>query len=319
MTVEGAAGVLLRAVPGARKVAAVAGAGVYSEVKRRWLSCARTEVLRMKTKVSLLALVIGTAPVFAQEPRTGVSHPDTTAITVTPDEVATPAVKPSAAIPMTAQPQPEPVYGAYVPYRGTAKADDEAASTDVDGRIVTSVEDRPGELREGTLLRARIQQRLSTGRTEPGAEFTAELTEPVMKDGRVILPTGAVVRGRVTAVHGGRRISGAAEMHLEARSVELPDGTRYRIHAQLIDTDQMAHTKVDHEGSLVRRDHPKETLAAVGLATGSGAVAGAVVGGGVGAAVGAGIGAGASAVVWLKEDPCIFSTLLEPTRRFGCS
>ena len=265
----------------------------------------RFEVLLMKTTISLLALAIGTAPVFAQEPRTGVSHPDTATIAVTPDEETTPVRKPSAAIPMTATPQQEPVYGAYVPYRGsasTAKADDEAMGHDADGQIVTAVEDRPGELGEGTLLRARTKQGLSTTRTEVGTEFTAELTDAVMKDGRVILPAGAVVHGRVTTVHGGRRISGAAMLHLEARSVVLPDGTRYAIHAQLIDTDQMAHTKVDQEGSLVRRDHPKETLAAMGLATGGGAVAGAVVGGGVGAIVGAGIGAGASTIVWLKED-----------------
>ena len=157
-------------------------------------------------------------------------------------------------------------------------------------------------MREGTLIRARLVQKLSTISTEPGTRFTALLAEPVEKDGRVVMPMGSTIEGRVTTVHSGRRISGAAMIHLEADSVMLPDGTRYNAHLQLIDTDQTRRTKVDGEGSLIRRDHPKETLAAVGLATGGGAAAGALIGGGVGAAVGAGIGAGAGTILWLKTD-----------------
>ena len=164
------------------------------------------------------------------------------------------------------------------------------------------MEEHPGEVREGTLLRAHIRQSLSTLTTVPGSIFTAELSEPVEKDGRVVLPIGAVIEGRVTEVHGGRRISGRATLHLEPRTVTLPDGTHYMIHAQLIDTSQEAHTSVDREGTLIRKDHPRETLATVGLAAGGAAAAGAVMAGGVGAAVGAGVGAGAGAFLWLKQD-----------------
>ena len=118
----------------------------------------------------------------------------------------------------------------------------------------------------------------------------------------MILPIGSMVEGRVTEVHSGRRISGRAALHLEVHDVTLPDGTHYVIHAQLIDTDQYDHSNVDSEGTLVRRDHPKETLAAMSVATGGAAAAGAMMGGGVGALVGAGIGAGASTILWLKQD-----------------
>jgi hypothetical protein len=120
--------------------------------------------------------------------------------------------------------------------------------------------------------------------------------------GQVIIPTGSVVHGRVTVVRGGRRISGAAAIHLLPESVTLPDGTQYTIHAQVIDTDQSNATRVDEEGTILRRDHPASTLAAMSLTTGGAAAAGAVVGGGVGALVGAGIGAGVSTVWWLKQD-----------------
>lgn len=281
----------------------------------------------MKIRLTTVTIALASLPALAQSARTGVSNPDPVSISAETDEgVKVEGGKPSAAIPATTIPataaspaKPRPltrretgrgdgeVYGAYVPYRGGAaatSAEGAGATTvaDPDASIVMSVEEHAGEVREGTLLRARMRQGLSTATTVPGSSFTAELTEPVMKDGRVILPVGALIRGRVTQVHGGRRISGAAMLHLEAKSVTLPDGTHYLIHAQLIDTDQMSNTKVDREGTLIRKDHPRETLAAVGLATGGAAAAGAVIGGGVGAAVGAGIGAGAGAIVWLKQD-----------------
>lgn len=270
----------------------------------------------MKIALTTATIALVSVPAFAQSARTGVSTPEPVVITAQPDETVTVKVqpaKPSAAIPMTAAPGSGAngsgaavQYGPYVPYRGGAAAGSGFAAggtgTDPDANIVTTVEEHPGEVREGTLLRTRVKQRLSTVTTQPGTKFTAELAEPVEKDGRVVLPAGAVLEGRVTEVHGGRRISGAAMMHLEPRSVTLPDGTHYMIHAQLVDTGQVGHVKVDNEGTMSRRDHPKETLAAVGLATGGAAVAGGMIGGGVGAVVGAGIGAGAGAIVWLKED-----------------
>lgn len=272
----------------------------------------------MKIRMTTVTIALVSVPAFSQNARTGVSNPDPVIISAQADEstapARTPGTKPSAAVPATPRPlvpheatsNTGEVYGAYVPYRSgvTVEPTSESAAkvADPDGSIVLSVEERAGEVREGTLLRARIKQSLSTVSTAPGSRFTAELAEAVVKDGRIVLPVGAVIEGRVTEVHGGRRISGAAMLHLEAHDVSLPDGTHYVIHAQLIDTDQTAHTTVDREGTLVRRDHPRETLAAMGLSTGGAAAAGAVIGGGVGAAVGAGIGAGAGAIWWLKQD-----------------
>jgi len=267
----------------------------------------------MKLQITTAAFVLAAAPAFAQT--TGVSNPAPAVITTTDDSapVKTPPAKPSAAIPAAAAvaaPAPSAaatvVYGAYVPYTGPAVAGAAtnvapAAANDPDAMIVTSVPEREGELREGTLLQTRIQESLSTASTVQGSRFSAELTEPVEKDGRVILPVGSILEGQVTQVHGGRRISGAAALHLETRDITLPDGTHYVVHAQLIDTGKSGF-RVTSEGTLKKKDNAKETLAVVGGVTGAGAVAGAMVGGGVGALVGAGIGAGVSTVIWLKED-----------------
>ena len=261
----------------------------------------------MMFRIMTAVFVLAAAPAFAQ--MTGVSHPDPSVITS--DEATTAprplTVKPSAAVPATTAPAATEVYGAYVPYTGPKAAGAPMATHAMpvenpeDAMIVVDVPERPGELREGTVLRTRIQDTLSTSTTLPGTRFTAEVTEPIVRNGRVIIPVGSILNGQVTEVRGGRRITGAALLHLETRDVTLPDGSHYIVHAQLIGTGP-SDFKVTDEGTLKKKDHMKETLAVVGGVTGASAVTGAVIGGGVGAAVGAGIGAGVSTVLWLKQD-----------------
>jgi hypothetical protein len=259
----------------------------------------------MTLRITTAALVLAAAPVFAQT--SGVSRPDSAPITS--DDVV-PAVKPltprpSAAIPATA-PSSE-VYGSYVPYKGPAVAGAPALTPVVpvenpeDAMIVTSVPEHTGELREGTLLRTKMVSTLSTESTVTGSRFTAEVTEPIERNGRVIIPVGSILDGRVTEVHGGKRISGGALLHLETSNVTLPDGTHYIVHAQVIDTGK-SDFNVSDEGTLKKKGHVKETLVVMGGVTGAGAATGAMLGGGVGAAVGAGIGAGVSTVIWFKQD-----------------
>ncbi len=265
----------------------------------------------MTLRITTAALVLAAAPVFAQT--SGVSRPDSAPITS--DDVApapkplTPTLtpRPSAAIPAAAAPATTEVYGPYVPYTGPKVAGAPVVThvapveNPEDAMIVTSVPERAGELREGTLLRTKMISTLSTESTVTGSRFTAEVTEPIERNGRVIIPVGSILEGRVTEVHGGKRISGGALLHLETSNVTLPDGTHYIVHAQVIDTGK-SDFDVSDEGTLKKKGHVKETLVVMGGVTGAGAATGAMLGGGVGAAVGAGIGAGVSTVIWLKQD-----------------
>lgn len=275
------------------------------------------------------------APAYAQEERTGVSHPSDSVITADSDTPAAAPVKPakpSAGIPMTKQ--TEDVYGPYVPYHapGTpapaavnsseAAFDPDAsivtaetagraerrpltgasASNDPDAGIVTSVPSRPGELMEGTLIKAKLQETISTVTTVAGTKFTATVSQPLMKDGKVIVPVGSLLEGKVTMVHGGKRIGGGAAIHLEPRKITLPDGGVYMVQARVIDTADWDDTKVDSEGTVLRKDDAKKTLAVMGLAAGGPMAAGAMIGGAPGALVGAGVGAGVGTILWLKQD-----------------
>jgi hypothetical protein len=261
----------------------------------------------MTLRIATAAFVLAATPVFAQ--MSGVSRPDPTVIT---SDDATPAPKaltprPSAAVPATAAPATTEVYGPYVPYTGPGAAGSVASARVApvedprDAMIVVSVPEREGELREGTLLRTKMMDTLSTNSTMQGSRFTAEVTEPIERNGRVIIPVGSILEGRVTEVHGGKRISGGALLHLETNNVMLPDGTHYIVHAQVIGAGK-SDFNVSDEGTLKKKGHAKETLVVMGGVTGAGAASGAMIGGGVGAIVGASIGAGVSTVIWLKQD-----------------
>ena len=291
-----------------------------------------------------------------QDERTGVSRPDTAAITVTPysddtDSITTlPPAKPTAATPQPAPAALQAKRSAPAPAaaskpsvalhsakqsqsRDLAAFDPDAniVTFDPDANIVTEetagradslllsgtqnevkqyqdtgfvtrVPSRPGEVPNGTLVKAKLMEELSTLTTAPGSSFTAELSEPVMRDGQVVVPAGALLAGRVTLVRQGMRIGPAAAIHLQPETITLPDGSQYALDARVIDTDSWDDTKVDHEGTILRKDHGKATAATTSLSAGAGMTAGAIVGGVPGALIGAGVGAGVSAVVWARQD-----------------
>jgi len=177
-----------------------------------------------------------------------------------------------------------------------------ATKNNPDAGIVTRVPSRPGEVPDGTLVKVKLREEISTLTTKAGSSFTAEVSEPVMRDGQVVVPVGALLEGSVTWVRGGKRVGGAAAIHLEPRTVTLPDGSRYLLRARAIDTDSWDDTRVDGEGTIRRKDHARGTAATIGLAAGGAMAAGAEMGGVPGALIGAGVGAGVSTVVWLRQD-----------------
>ena len=292
------------------------------------------------TTTFALAAVPAFAGKVVEAQETGVSNPPPAIITSSPDEVAAPVqrTKPSPVVAYApGSPSSEsklaPLaqrsgqtsgqsYGTYVPYSPSRSDSARQAPLDPDAEIVTSVpsrtlavhsadEDagivtyvpsRPNEVPAGTMLATRIRETISTVSTPVGARFTAEVISPMEHDGRVIIPAGSTLEGHVSVVRGGRRVSGAAAIHLLPESVTLPDGTHYILHAQVIDTSQHNVTRVSSEGTILRRDHIKGTVAAMSLTTGGAAATGAVFGGVPGFFIGAGIGAGVSTVWWLKQD-----------------
>jgi hypothetical protein len=258
---------------------------------------------------------------------TGTSHPEKLNDTIDATVQPTPQqhyVKPSPAVPMPAPTDTTTYSNTYVPYNpsnpptlqprpsgdhyvapsGTySQADPHAfVDSDINSGVVTAVRTGPNELPIGTRITALLDTPISTRITPAGAHFTATLATPVMHDGRVLLPIGTLISGRVTEIHGGRRISGASAIRLQPDNLVLPDHATYRLNAEVTDLDHFKDSHVNSEGTITNTGNKAAGAAAIGLTTGSAAVAGALIGGGVGAVVGAGIGAGVGTVWWLRQD-----------------
>jgi hypothetical protein len=258
----------------------------------------------MKLALTLLLL---TTPAFAQT--TGTSHPESLNdnIVVAPPPAQVVQAPPPAPAPEL---QPRIVEEAAPIQRQTAEAyqpevrtsDARPAENDPDAGIVTTIPHYENALSEGTVFRARLVGELSTANTKQGSHFIATLSRNVEHDGRVILPVGASVEGRISEVRGGHRLGAAAAIHLVPETVTLPDGTLYRLDAQLIDLDAGRNTKVNSEGTVVGNDHTAGHATTLAATTGGGAIAGAILGGGPGLLIGAGVGAGVGTVIWLRQD-----------------
>jgi hypothetical protein len=118
----------------------------------------------------------------------------------------------------------------------------------------------------------------------------------------VLIPAGTVIEGRISQIHGGRRITGTAAIRMQPDTLRFPDGTRYKLVAEVVDVDHFRDSHVNREGTIVENSNAKNALVIGGFTTGTAVIAGAMIGGGVGAVVGLGVGVGAGTVLWLRQD-----------------
>lgn len=85
-----------------------------------------------------------------------------------------------------------------------------------------------------------------------GDLVTAELLQPVYVDGRVALPTGSVIGGRITRIRPAGRMRRPAELVLRFDSITLPDGQEQPCSAGLsgLDSPLPKTVELDSEGYL---------------------------------------------------------------------
>jgi hypothetical protein len=134
----------------------------------------------------------------------------------------------------------------------------------------------------GTVLVARLGESLGSDVNEKGDVFFATLASPLRVGGRVVVPDGAQVQGRVVAAQSAGRFSGKAALSVELSRLAY-NGNSYDLHTnrysrQGPSQDVRSTLKVAGGGAL-------------------GAMLGAIFGGGKGAALGAIAGAGTGAGV----------------------
>ncbi len=172
---------------------------------------------------------------------------------------------------------------------------------DPDAEIVTSVPAPPNALPGGTVFRVHMLQEVMASDTAPGTPFRARLSQDLVHDGHIVVPMGSELLGKVIYTSYGRRISGQSVIHLRADEFILPDGTRYHVHAQVIDT-LGSNTKPTGEGNIAYKSSGKRDLAVIAAGSGGGAIMGAALAGPAGAAVGTAVGAGIMGTHWLLAN-----------------
>jgi hypothetical protein len=180
-------------------------------------------------------------------------------------------------------------------------------AADPDGDIVHPRPPRPGELPEGTTIRVRLLDRLSSVSSEKGETFRSRVASDVMQGDQVLIPAGAEIDGRVAGVSTGR-VGGHGSMQLLPETVILVDGTRYHLRAVITGTPG-ARTKTGSEGTILPASRLKRDGIEYGGAVGAGAATGAILGGPVGALAGSMIGAGVITTHLLVNHP---QATLEP-------
>ena len=291
------------------------------------------------TYAALAATLAVSGAAFAQQatnsdPYSGVSQPppDTT-ITASPDAQPAPSpAKPSPVIPAGTAASPASEAGAGAPPPPPAASTPAtAASTNPDFDIVSSVpgqnspapasggtglQTRPGgddgvvsavpsstnELPEGTNIRVKLTEKLSTNETAAGSQFQGEVVRDVSKDGSVIVPAGSVLKGRVIGVSQGHHFGPSSTLRLRPDTIILPDGTAYHLYGQVAGSEAPG-TKTDSEGGIQPRPQTVKTAVEYGAAAGTAAVVGAYAGGPVGAVVGTAVGAGIVTAHILMQHP----------------
>lgn len=103
-------------------------------------------------------------------------------------------------------------------------------------------------LPSGTVLAAELRTPLHTATTVVGDRFAARLTQAVAAGGRIVIPVGSLVEGRVSHVGNASAPGTIAFLHLKAKSLRLADGRQLRIGAEVLDVTGQEVVERGQEG-----------------------------------------------------------------------
>lgn len=131
---------------------------------------------------------------------------------------------------------------------------------------------------EGAQLDVVMDETLASNRNHAGESFSASLSQPIVRDGKTIIPAGAHVTGRVVDAKDSGRLHVPARLSVALTSVEV-SGKSYDIETNTI----------GEKG----KNHNKRNAAFIGGGAAGGALIGGLAGGGKGALIGSLVGAGA--------------------------
>jgi hypothetical protein len=143
----------------------------------------------------------------------------------------------------------------------------------------------------GTKVPVELKHAVSSKGTHEGDGVYAETTFPVVVDGRVLIPAGTYVQGRISHIQRGGHVKGRAEVLMHFTTLIYPSGYTVLLPGAVENAPGVDKTSVkDQEGTIRSDSQAGEKAATVGTTAGTGAVVGGLSNGGKGALVGAGVG-----------------------------
>ncbi|WP_348260686.1 hypothetical protein P8935_12825 [Telmatobacter sp. DSM 110680] len=165
-----------------------------------------------------------------------------------------------------------------------------ATAVDPDSDIVHPAPLPPGMLGEGTMIRVRLLDEVSSSFSEPGQPFRSRVASDVMQDGQIVIPAGAEIDGKVAQVSTGH-FGGHGSILLQPETVTLANGSTFHLHAMVRSTPG-SHLRVGSEGVITPGSRLKKDGLEYAGVGGGGMVVGAILGGPVGMLAGGLVGAG---------------------------
>jgi hypothetical protein len=160
-----------------------------------------------------------------------------------------------------------------------AKDDTKKGESEKSGGLLSKViEPKPVTVPEGTHLSVTIDETLVSNKNSVGDSFAASISEPVVVEGKTVIPKGAHVVGRVIDAKESGRLHAPARLAVTLTSVEV-GGKTYEV-----ETNSFGESG---------KGHAKRNAEFIGGGAAAGALLGGILGGGKGAAIGAAAGAGA--------------------------
>jgi hypothetical protein len=143
----------------------------------------------------------------------------------------------------------------------------------------------------GTKVPVALKHAVSSKGTREGDGVYAETTFPVVANGRVLIPAGTFVQGRISHIQRGGRIKGRAEVLMHFTTLIYPSGYTVLLPGAVENAPGVDKTSVKDEEGTIRSDSQKgEKIGTVASTAGTGAVVGGLSNGGKGALIGAGVG-----------------------------
>jgi hypothetical protein len=153
----------------------------------------------------------------------------------------------------------------------------------------------------GTAVKMKLETTLATFSSKAGDPFSARVTEPVVMDGKTVIPIGTTIEGRVTKANEPRRIAGKPTIGIFPENLVLPNGDRFMLNASLVDTNVGHGTDVNNVGQFNGTGVDGKDLTEIGLGTGGGMLIGGLAGGGKGFLIGGTVGATVTVAHWLGK------------------